>query len=223
MPYKKKEKVSLLLYYDYLEQFECLTDGQLRKLIYAMIEYDKNEKEIQLDKVTKMAFIPIKKRLKLDKENWISTCKVNSKNAKIRWDKENATVCDGMRKDAKYAEIEKEIEKEKEIERESVCIKNTHYTAPTLTEIISYGTEIGASVQYCEKFFDNYESTGWVDKNNVPIKSWKAKLRYWFNDDVKKGNTKNESKKEIDTRKVYDDEDGRIYQLNSDGTKHYIN
>ena len=217
MPYKKKEKVSLLLYYDYLEQFECLTDGQLRKLIYAMIEYDKNEKEIQLDKVTKMAFIPIKKRLKLDKENWISTCKVNSKNAKIRWDKENATVCDGMRKDAKYAEIEKEIE------RESVCIKNTHYTAPTLTEIISYGTEIGASVQYCEKFFDNYESTGWVDKNNVPIKSWKAKLRYWFNDDVKKGNTKNESKKEIDTRKVYDDEDGRIYQLNSDGTKHYIN
>ena len=86
MPYKKKEKISLMLYYDYLEQFECLTDEQLRKLIYAMIEFDKNDKEIELDKITKMAFIPIKKRLKLDKKKWIETCQTNSKNAKTAKD-----------------------------------------------------------------------------------------------------------------------------------------
>ena len=32
MAYKKKEKISLMLYYDYIEQFECLSDEQLRKL-----------------------------------------------------------------------------------------------------------------------------------------------------------------------------------------------
>ena len=62
MSYKKKEKISLLLYYDYLEQFEMLDDQQFRKLIYAMIDFDKNEIEPELDKMTKMAFLPIKRR-----------------------------------------------------------------------------------------------------------------------------------------------------------------
>ena len=54
MAYKRKEKKSLMLYYDYKDQFEMLTDEQLRKLIYAMIEYDKNDVEIELDKITKI-------------------------------------------------------------------------------------------------------------------------------------------------------------------------
>ena len=49
MAYKRKEKKSLLLYYDYIEQFKMLNDKQLRNLIYAMIEYDKN-------KLTKLKF-----------------------------------------------------------------------------------------------------------------------------------------------------------------------
>ena len=37
-------KTSVQLYYDYKEQFEILTDSQMRKIIYAMIEYDECEK-----------------------------------------------------------------------------------------------------------------------------------------------------------------------------------
>lgn len=186
MPYKKKEKISLMLYYDYLEQFECLTDEQLRKLIYAMIEFDKNDKEIELDKITKMAFIPIKKRLKLDKKKWVETCQTNSKNAKIRWGKENATVCDGMPKDAKYADIEKDIDIEKEIEKERESNNISHPNTPT--EIFDYCSLIFKDCvasdlkKKCEKMFNHYEANNW--KN---IYNWKKKAEEWVQDDIDKG------------------------------------
>ena len=197
--YKKKEKISLMLYYDYLEQFECLTDEQLRKLIYAMIEFDKNEKEIELDKITKMAFIPIKKRLKLDKKKWIETCQTNSKNAKIRWDKENATVCDGMPKDAKYADIERDIDIEKEIdkERESNNIYPTN--TPTLSELRSFCQENDMEEFDCEYFYDHYEANGWTNGNGSKVKDWQAKVKKWYKDDLKSGKIK-----KYDTRRRLD-------------------
>lgn len=209
MAYKKKEKVSLLLYYDYIEQFECLTDEQLRKLIYAMIEFDKNEKEIELDKVTKMAFIPIRKRLKLDKENWIHTCKTNSENAKKRWNNENATVCDRMPKDANYADIEIDIEKEKEIEKERES-NNIYTTTPTLTDIISFCSKNNMSDFDCEYFYDYYEANGWVDMNGNKIKNWKAKIKTWYKKDSKNEELKqNKNKKKVEIIDGIRYEDGR--------------
>lgn len=193
MAYKKKEKISLMLYYDYLEQFECLTDEQLRKLIYAMIEFDKNEKEIELDKVTKMAFIPIKKRLKLDKKKWIETCQTNSKNAKKRWDKENATVYDGMPMDAKYADIERDIEIEKDKEREREINKERDAnasTTPTLSELRSFCQENDMEEFDCEYFYNHYEANGWTNGNGSKIKDWQAKVKKWYKDDLKNGKIK---------------------------------
>ena len=218
MSYKKKEKISLMLYYDYIEQFECLTDAQLRQLIYAMIEFDKNGKEIKLDKITKMAFISIKKRLILDREKWKNTCETNSENAKKRWNKDNATVCDGMPKDAKHADIEKEIEKEIEIEKER---ESNNIAAPTLDSVISFGKDLGVSEDYCKNFFNNYESTGWkIGKND--IKNWKAKFEQWVEDDLRKGNIKIKQAEEYDTRTFFTDEDGRTFKYDSKGGKHYV-
>lgn len=209
MTYKKKEKVSLLLYYDYIEQFECLTDEQLRKLIYAMIEFDKNEKEIELDKVTKMAFIPIRKRLKLDKENWIHTCKTNSENAKKRWNNENATVCDRMPKDANYADIEREIEKDKEKEKERES-NNIYTTPPTLADIISFCSDNNIENFDCEYFYDYYEANGWIDMNGNKIKNWKSKIKTWYKKDSKNEEIKqNKSKKKVEIIDGIRYEDGR--------------
>ena len=217
MAYKKKEKVSLLLYYDYIEQFECLTDEQLRKLIYAMIEFDKNEKEIELDKVTKMAFIPIRKRLKLDKENWIHTCKTNSENAKKRWNNENATVYDCMPKNANYADIERDIEKEKEKEIEKECVCNSKVssnsssnTHPTLADIISFCSDNNIENFDCEYFYDYYEANGWVDMNGNKIKNWKSKIKTWYKKDSKNEEIKqNKSKKKVEIIDGIRYEDGR--------------
>ena len=217
MAYKKKEKVSLLLYYDYIEQFECLTDEQLRKLIYAMIEFDKNEKEIELDKVTKMAFIPIRKRLKLDKENWIHTCKTNSENAKKRWNNENATVYDCMPKNANYADIERDIEKEKEKEIEKECVCNSKVssnsssnTHPTLADIISFCSDNNIENFDCEYFYDYYEANGWVDMNKKKKKNWKSKIKTWYKKDSKNEEIKqNKSKKKVEIIDGIRYEDGR--------------
>lgn len=184
MPYKRKEKISLLLYYDYLEQFKLLDDEQFRKLIYAMIEFDKNNNESQLDKMTTMAFVPIKRRLIEDKKKWEETCKSNSENARKRWNKEDTTVCDGIRRDAKYADIEKEIdiEKEKDKDKESENI----YIYPTLAQIISYSKTLGIDDdEYCEKFFNHYESINWVNGTGQQIKNWELVFKNWISKDKK--------------------------------------
>lgn len=188
MPYKKKEKKSLLLYYDYLEQFKLLDDSQLRQLIYAMIEFDKNEKEPELDKITSMAFVPIKRKLIEDKNNWLETCKTNSDNAKKRWEKEYATVYDGMRKYAKYADIDKDIDTDKDKDIES---ENNIFT-PTLEKIISLGQELGIDEEYCNKFYNHYESIGWVNGTGQKIKNWKLVFQNWIKKDNKITNQDND-------------------------------
>lgn len=217
MSYKKKEKISLLLYYDYVEQFELLNDEQFRKLIYAMIDFDKNEKEPKLDKITKMAFVPIKRKLIEDKKKWVETCETNSENAKKRWNKNNATVCESMPKDAKYADIDKEIDKEIEIEKEREC---NNIATPTLDSIVSFGKDLGVNEDYCKKFFNNYESTGWkIGKNH--IENWKAKFEQWVEEDLQKGNIKTKQKEEYDTRQFFEDEIG-VFKYDSEGVKHYV-
>ena len=198
MPYKKKEKKSLLLYYDYIEQFELLDDKQLRKLIYAMIDFDKNEKETKLDRMTNMAFVPIKRKLVEDKKAWLETCKVNSENAKKRWDKEYATAYDGMRKDAKYADIDKDKDIDKEKEKDIECVNITPLAPISLPDLIEYGEKIGVNVEYCEKFYDTYESTGWINKNGQKITNAKSLLKKWAYEDKKKDNKKEETEDLID-------------------------
>lgn len=187
MAYKKKEKISLLLYYDYIDQFEMLNDEQFRKLIYAMIEFDKNEEEPELDKITKMAFLPIKRRLKQDKEKWKLTCKSNSDNARKRWNKEDATACDCMQTVAKYADIEKEIdiEKEKEIDIER---ENNNISTPTLSSVVSFGASLRIDEEYCKKFFNHYEAIGWVNGTGQNIKNWKLVFENWIKKDKKINN-----------------------------------
>lgn len=64
------DKNSFLIYLDYEEQFNLLTDEQAGKLIKAIIKYEKNGEIIDLDGVTKMAFSFIKAQLDRDREKW---------------------------------------------------------------------------------------------------------------------------------------------------------
>lgn len=193
MAYKRKEKIALMLYYDYKEQFEELTDQQLRQLIYAMIEFDKNDKIIELDQVVKMAFIPIKRRLKLDKEEWIAKCNINSENGKRSHKKnELATVNDRQQMVTDLTDKEKEREKErdKDKEKDRECEnKFSHigdFVAPTLADIISYSEILKVNdKEYCEKFYNHYESVGWINGTGQQIKNWKLVFNNWLKKDKK--------------------------------------
>lgn len=191
MAYKRKEKKSLLLYYDYKDQFEMLTDEQLRNLIYAMIEFDKNDTEIELDKMTKMAFAPIKRKLKDDKKKWIEMCKTNSENGKKSHQKNELTTAnDRQRMVTKLTDKEKERDIDKEKDKDRECEnKFSHigdFVAPTLADIISYSETLKVNdKEYCERFYNHYESIGWVNGTGQEIKNWKLVFSNWLKKDKK--------------------------------------
>lgn len=58
-------------------------------------------------------------------------------------------------------------------------------TTPTLEIISSYGLELGVDKKYCEKFFNHYESIGWVNGTGQKIKNWKLIFKNWIMRDEK--------------------------------------
>lgn len=199
MAYKKKEKIALMLYYDYKDQFEELTDQQLRQLIYAMIEFDKNDRVIELDQVVKMAFIPIKRRLKLDKEEWIAKCNINSENGKKSHKKNELATANDRQQTLtnltdKEKERDKDIEKDKDRECENKFSHIGDFVAPTLAEIFNYSKSLNFDdKEYCERFYNHYESIGWVNGTGQKIKNWKLVFSNWLKKDKK------QDEMEIDT------------------------
>lgn len=64
-----------------------------------------------------------------------------------------------------------------------ILTTTTRFTKPTVEEIDEYSKSIGFNLE-AEKFFDYYESKGWV-VGKTPMKNWKASVRTWKNN--KKG------------------------------------
>lgn len=76
------DKSSFLIYLDYEEQFNLLTDEQIGQLMRAIIKYEKTREVPQLDGVVKMAFSFIKTQLDRDREKYEARCEKNRENAK---------------------------------------------------------------------------------------------------------------------------------------------
>lgn len=65
--------------------------------------------------------------------------------------------------------------------------------SPTPTDILNYATELGIeNSEYCDKFYNHYESIGWVNGTGQKIKNWKLVFKNWikkdFGDDNKPEN-----------------------------------
>jgi len=89
--------------------------------------------------------------------------------------------------------MENENENENIIENKKV----SRFEKPTLSELKTYMLEIGMA-DVSEKWFDYYESNGWlVGKNKM--KNWKAAVRTWKNNNL----SNNVSRPQIVHRKVF--------------------
>lgn len=167
------DKKSFLLYCDIIHTIEQLTDEQAGHLFKHILQYV-NDKDPQTDNViTKIAFEPIKQTLKRDLKKYEDIRKRNSENARKRWD---ATAYDRIPNDTKNADIVREIEigivKDKKI-----------FTKPTLDELREYMDSIGMN-DVSSKFFDFYESKGWMIGKNK-MKDWKSAVRTWKSNNLK--------------------------------------
>ena len=174
------DKKSFLLYCDIIHTVEQLTDEQAGDLFRHILRYV-NDQDPQSDSViTKIAFEPIKQALKRDLDKYKSICERNSDNAKKRWD---ATASDRIPKHTKNADsdidIDSDIDKDIKV--------NKGFVKPSIVEIKTYMTEIGMT-DVSEKWFDYYESNGWlVGKNKM--KNWKAAVRTWKNNNLSNNTT----------------------------------
>ena len=79
---RQMDKSSFLIYLDYEEQFNLLTDEQVGQLMRAIIKYERTREIPQLDGVIKMAFSFIKTQLDRDREKYEARCEKNRENAK---------------------------------------------------------------------------------------------------------------------------------------------
>ena len=70
--------------------------------------------------------------------------------------------------------------------------------SPALTDVISYGSSLGASNEYCERFYNHYESIGWINANGLKIKNWKLVLSNWYKKDLENGKIKIDTRRRLD-------------------------
>ena len=62
----------------------------------------------------------------------------------------------------------------------------TPTASPTLTEIYNYACSLDINDKdYCEKFYNHYESIGWVNGTGREIKNWKLVFNNWLKKDNK--------------------------------------
>lgn len=54
--------------------------------------------------------------------------------------------------------------------------------APTLTQAIQAGQNIGCPKEEAERFWNHFEAVNWLTKNNQSIHNWQAKLASWWTD-----------------------------------------
>lgn len=201
----------------------CRDTGYNEETVKKLLSRFENELQvINYDFKTKEIFL----------KNWYKYNWLNSENTKVCIDKEFNLVKSSILKElisplyAPYNPLPSNKKKKnnkknnkKNSERE---LSQSDKVTPTLPEIISYGSTIGASEEYCEKFYNTYEGVGWINANGIEIKNWKLVLNNWFKKDLDNGKTKDIRKRNIDPDRVLMDEEGRCYQENYDGTRYYI-
>ena len=74
------DKVSFLMYLDYEEQFDLLTNEQIGQLMRAIIKYEKTQEIPEMEGMVKMAFSFIKTQLDRDREKYNKKCEKNKEN-----------------------------------------------------------------------------------------------------------------------------------------------
>lgn len=191
-------KKSFQLYTDLIElvngsnkhnvEIEPMTNEEAGMLFKWILEYV-NDLHPSVPKEIRFAVVQVKKQLDEDLERWKDICKKNTENINKRWHRNenesirpNTTVYDSIPTDTKNTDKDKD--KDKDILKENTTIgsikeKSTQsrFIPPTLEEIQTYVLEKNYNID-SERFFDFYQSKGWmVGKNKM--KDWKAAVRNW--------------------------------------------
>lgn len=188
------QKKGFFLLKNQIEIIEDLTDEQAGQLLKAFYDYN-NGKEIKLNGLMKNIFKSFKVVFDENEKSYQETCKKNKENIEKYWEsvrqQQNTNEYDRIRMNTMATKKREEKEsKEKEnknnSERENIKRESSScdFVAPTLADIISYSETLKVNdKEYCEKFYNHYESVGWVNGTGQKIKNWKLVFNNWLKKD----------------------------------------
>lgn len=184
-------KESFVFYRSFYEAIKDLKTKEKLLVYEAICELSLNQKELKLTGMPATIFKLIKPQILANYERYENGKKggapIGNQNAR-KTTKNNQWSFSKTTKKQPNENVNEndnvnvnENENEREIPQPS-----TH----TLSEIISYGSSLGISQEYCERFFGYYESIGWINGNGLPIKNWKLVLTNWYKKDLESGKIK---------------------------------
>lgn len=195
----KKNAPGFILEKDQKIIIDELSNEEAGIIFKAIYEYEATKEEPHLDKTLKIVFKQIKVKLDFYDEKYNTTCETNRKNIQNYWNKVNDTnEYDRIRSNTmatnKIKEKKSKVNKIKEKENiNNININKserdqsfTPTASPTLAEIYNYACSLDINDKdYCEKFYNHYESIGWVNGTGREIKNWKLVFNNWLKKDNK--------------------------------------
>ena len=213
-------KKGFLLLNNQIEIIETLTDEQAGQLLKAFYDYNIGN-EIKLKGLMKTVFSNFKIVFDENEQKYQEICEKNKKNIENYWKRvkeQNTNEYDRIQSNTMATNINinkninknintnlntntninlnennKNINNNIKSERENI---NTPTASPTLDDIFSYSVSKGFNdKKYCEKFYNHYESIGWVNGTGREIKNWKLVFNNWL-----EKNKKNMKEENIDDR-----------------------
>ena len=117
---------------------------------------------------------------------------------------------------------------ESEIRGQKIENTNTKTAAyqPALLEVIEAGKTISCPQDVCERFYEHYQSTGWLTQHNQPITDWKSRLALWHRDNrsknkPEKGNSRDAHKKALARGSLRLGADRNAGNANGESTSNY--
>lgn len=201
-------KKGFLLLNNQIETIETLTDEQAGQLLKAFYYYNTG-REVKLKGLMKTVFNNFKVVFDENEQKYQEKCKKNKQNIENYWKKvkeeqSNTNEYERKRMNTMATNINinknintnlntntninlnknnKNINNNIKSERENI---NTPTASPTLDDVFSYSISKGFNdKKYCEKFYNHYESIGWVNGTGREIKNWKLVFNNWIEKDKK--------------------------------------
>ena len=189
-----KNKKSFVMYTDWKETFNALSNEKAGELIKHIFSYVSDENPISKDMIINAVFPNIKNALKRDLEKWerqqIQRVEAGKRSAELR--KQNATKANERLTKSNERSISSTVNgnvngnvNDNVINKRKV--KEKTFTPPTLSDVKNYFKEKGYTEQSAIKAFEYYDVAGWKDSKGNKIKNWKQKMiAVWFKNENKK-------------------------------------
>ena len=193
-----------LLLNNQIEIIEDLSDEQAGQLLKAFYDYN-NGNEVKLKGLMNSIFKQFKVIFDENEQRYQEKCEKNKKNIEEYWKKvkeeKNTNEYERKRMNtmATNININKNINTNINTNESKLNNNNnininkserdqsfTPTASPTLTEIYNYACTLDINDKdYCEKFYNHYESIGWVNGTGREIKNWKLVFNNWLKKDNK--------------------------------------